>query len=53
MKEERLDLILLKALEDMLKAHGFIFDPECNQIECECLACINARATIEEAKTRV
>lgn len=44
--DRTLVLELLNALDTLLGAHGFLSDPECNSVECECSACIDARALL-------
>jgi len=49
MEDSELILALLAALSALVEAHGFISDPECQLVECECQACRDARAVLHAA----
>jgi len=49
MDDNELILALLAALSALVRAHGFISDPEGDPVECECRACIDARAVLDAA----
>jgi len=41
-------LALMNAIEALLLEHGFLSDPDCVPVPCECRACEDARALLAE-----
>ncbi len=46
--DRQLVVDLLNTVEALLKAHGYLSDDECEPVECECRACLEARELLEQ-----
>lgn len=45
-------LRLLELLDLVLEAHGYISDPECRRVRCECSTCEEAWEFMDDARER-